>query len=1050
MTMYAQLDDRLPILEVASDCIVSKMGDVTVALEVDKPEIFTLGIQQYELLHQAFVKALKVLPQGTVVHFQDVFRKSSYRGKELSADAGMLRNASERFFNGRPYLQHRSRIFITRRPAERRAVTSATSGLLRKVLVPEGTLSRSVFQEFEDSVGQFCRILVDSGFVRVRRIPTEELSSTGGAPGVIEQYCYLLDEGELPVIRDIDLGNRLRVGDQECLLFTLADAEHLPNRCAAAVSYEKYSSERTRLPVGFGAGMGLLLDCNHLYNQYIVIGDQGATAKKLETKRQRLLSMAKYSRGNVIAQEATNAFLNEMIGQQRVACRVHVNILAWTDDPRELKEIRNRVGSAMAAIDAVAHQETIGAPQLWWAGIPGNGGDLPENECFDTFLEQACCFLSMETNYRSSESEFGIRFGDRLTGRPVQVDIDVEPRRLGLTGNNNMFVLSGSGGGKSYLMAHICRSYIELGFHVVVVDVGRSYETLCRLMGGVYLTYEESNPIRFNPFYVPGGGEPDLEKKESIKSLLMALWKRSDEEQYRSEYVTISSALRGYYAMLKERPEVFPCFDSFYDYMEGEYVETLRGQGVKAKEFNLENFLYVLRPYRSGGEFDFLLNAREKLDLLSSNCIVFELSNLAGHPILLTAVTMVIVEVFMNKVRSLRGVRKMIVIEEAWKAIANAGMADEIRGWVKTLRKYMGKLALVSQDVEDIVDSPIIKQAVINSSDIKILLDQGKFQNRFDAVQSLLGITDKQKAEILSINKGHDAGPVYKDCWIGLGPVWSRVYRLETSEEEYWAYTSEEGDKVKLEAAAKEAGSLEKGIEVMAEGMRAAAGQGVRGQGKRLLLAVVLLFAGMGVRAQIPIVSIISQLAQKVVMAIDLRVQREQTETLALQNAQQDVQNSMEQDELSDITGWLQKQKDLYAEYYNELWQIKNAISAHERIKQMISEEAQIVAQFKQMTAVLSADKRFTAGEVTAMKNTLAGIMNESVNNIKQIELVINAFVTQMADADRLRIVDEAGGRIDQNYSAMQQFYQGNMLLSLERAKGASDILATKALYGLQ
>lgn len=832
MTKYAQFDERLPILEVASDAIVSKTGDVTIALELDKPEIFTLGATQYETLHQAFVKALKVLPEGTMVHFQDVYRKRSYEARKLGEEAGMLAKeagmpetgmlakASERFFDGRPCLKHVSRVFITRRPAGRRAVSSATSGLLRSALVPEGTLSRPAFHEFEDKVSQFSRILVDSGLIGVRRIPASRLVSSTGAAGVIEQYCYLLDEGETPFLRDIDLGARLRVGDQECMLFTLADAEHLPKHCAAAVKYEKYGSESTRFPVGFAAGLGLLLSVDHIYNQYILIVDQAGTAKKLETRRLRLQSMAKYSRENRVGEEALNGFLNEMVGQQRVACRAHFNVLAWTDKPGELKEIRSRIGSAMAGIDAVAHQETVGAAQLWWAGIPGNGGDLPENECHDTFLEQACCFLAMETNYRSSGSEFGIRLGDRLTGYPVNVDIDVEPRRLGLTGNNNMFVLSGSGGGKSYLMAHICRSYLELGFHVVVVDVGRSYETLCRLMGGVYLTYEEASPIRFNPFYVPGGGEPDLEKKESIKSLLMALWKRSDEEQYRSEYVTISGALRGYYGMLADRPEVFPCFDTFYDYMEGEYAEMLRGQGVKAKEFNLENFLYVLRPYRSGGEFDFLLNARENLDLLSSNCIVFELSNLAGHPILLTVVTMVIVEVFMNKVRSLRGVRKMIVIEEAWKAIANSGMADEIRGWVKTLRKYMGKLALVSQDVEDIINSPIIKQAVINSSDIKILLDQSKFQNRFGQIQALLGISDKQKAEILSINKGHDPGPMYKDCWIGLGPVWSRVFRLETSEEEYWAYTSEEGDKVKLEAAAKEAGSLSKGISVMAERMR--------------------------------------------------------------------------------------------------------------------------------------------------------------------------------------------------------------------------------------
>ena len=818
--MYAQLDDRLPILEVASDCIVSKMGDVTVGLDVEKPEIFTMGTAQYEALHQTFVKALKVLPEGTVFHMQDIFRKSRYEGRALPEDAGMLQQASERFFDGRPFLEHRCRIFLTRKPAGRRAVTSASSGLLRKVLVPAGTLNTVALQEFEDSVGQFCRILADSGLVQVRRIPTARLTSAAGEAGVIEQYCYLLDEREGPLIRDIDLGPQLRVGDQECLLFTLADAEHLPAQCAPRVNYEKYSTERTRFPIGFAAGLGLLLSCNHIYNQYVIIGDQVATIKKLESKRLRLQSLAKYSRENAIAQEATNAFLNEAIGQQRLAVKAHFNILAWTDQPGELKDIRNRVGSAMAAIDAVAHQETIGAPQLWWAGIPGNAGDLPENECFDTFLEQACCFFSMETNYRSSSSSFGLRFGDRLSGRPVQVDIDDEPRRLGLTQNGNLFILSGSGGGKSFLTNHLCRSYFDQGMHIVIVDVGHSYQVLCSLLGGYYFTYEESNPIRFNPFYIAPGEVFDTEKKESLKSLLLALWKKSDEAHFRSEYVALSNAVQAYYDWIRAQPDVFPCFDSFYVFVERDYVSILRDQQVKDKEFDVGNFLYVLRPYYKGGEFDFLLNSRENLDLLEQRFIVFELDNVKDHPILFPVLTLVIMEVFLSKMRRLRGVRKMIVIEEAWKAIANAGMAENIRYWVKTLRKFMGKLALVSQEIDDIVSSPIIKQAIINNSDCKILLDQSKFQNRFDDIQDLLGISDNQKAEILSINKAHDPGRVYKDLWIGLGPSHSKVYRLETSLEEYLAYTSDQGEKVMIEQYAKEYGSMEKGIEALAEEMR--------------------------------------------------------------------------------------------------------------------------------------------------------------------------------------------------------------------------------------
>lgn len=818
--MYGQLDERLPIYEVADDWIVNKLGDVCIGLEVEKPEIFTLGEADYENLHLALVKAIKVLPAGSVLHMQDIYRREIYQVGDLPVDAGFLDHAGERFFRGRALLRHTCRIYLIRRPAGRFKVTSATSGILRKTLVPADTLDTKLVREFEVAVRQFCHILEDSQLMRTRRLRTDELVSTARTGGIIEQYCYLLKADETPMIRDIGFQDGIRIGDRELAIYTLGDAERLPGQCSAWVAYEPFSTERTRYPIGFAAGLGLLLPCDHIYNQYIVIEDVAAALKRLESKRLRLQSLSKYSRENMLAHQAVNAFLNEAISSQLRPVRFSANVMVWADQPGQLAEINNRVGSAMAAMDAVAHQETVGAPQLWWAGIPGNGGDLPENECCDIFLEQACCFLAMETNYKDLGTKYGLRLGDRLTGKPVAVDIDIEPRRRGWTGNGNMFVLSGSGGGKSYWMAHLCRTYYGQGMHIVLVDVGRSYETLCRLLGGVYKTYTESVPIAFNPFFVAAGQAPDIEKKESIKALLLALWKKADEDHYRSEYVAISNAIAAYYMMIADRVEVFPCFDSFYEFMEGEYSDVLRKQGVREKVFDLENFLYVLRPYYKGGEFHFLLNAREDLDLLSRRFIVFELSNIVDHPIIFPVVTMVIVEVFMAKVRSLRGVRKMIVIEEAWKAIANAGMADHIRNWVKTLRKYMGKLALVSQELEDIVDSPIIKQAVINSSDCKILLDQSKFANRFSEIQAMLGLTDKHKTEILSINKGHEPGRAYKDCWIGLGPGFSRVYRLETSEEEYLAYTSDEGDKVKIEEYAARYGGLEEGIKVLAEEMR--------------------------------------------------------------------------------------------------------------------------------------------------------------------------------------------------------------------------------------
>ncbi|MEP1260391.1 TraG family conjugative transposon ATPase, partial [Algoriphagus sp.] len=224
------------------------------------------------------------------------------------------------------------------------------------------------------------------------------------------------------------------------------------------------------------------------------------------------------------------------------------------------------------------------------------------------------------------------------------------------------------------------------------------------------------------------------------------------------------------------------------------------------------NFLYVLRPYYKGGEFDYLLNASENLDLLKERFIVFELDNIKDHPILFPVVTIIIMEVFINKMRKLKGIRKLILIEEAWKAIAKEGMAEYIKYLFKTVRKFYGEAIVVTQEVEDIISSPVVKQAIINNSDCKILLDQSKYQNKFDQIQQLLGLTDKERAMVLSVNMANDPKRKYKEVFISLGGTLSKVYRTEVSKEEYLAYTTEETEKIKVMEYAERFGSIQKGI----------------------------------------------------------------------------------------------------------------------------------------------------------------------------------------------------------------------------------------------
>jgi conjugation system TraG family ATPase len=813
--MQRNLSDILPIIGVEHDCILSRQGDITAVFEVQLPEIFTLSQEEFETVHQCFVKAIRVLPAQTVLHKQDWFTEASYDANFRDKAHSFLSRASEHFFHERPYLDHRCFILLTMKATSRKVSSSLFSSLLKKSIVPAETLKPHLLQEFLNYCGQFRKILDDCGYISLRQLTNDELSGTSRSTGIIEQYLTLQPDGCRTFIDDICFSDGIRVGHKHCQLFTLADAAGLPSLCSSGRSYDRYSTDKTTFTIGFTTPLAQLLPCNHIYNQYIFIDDAQSTLKKMEGKRLRLQSLAAYSRENMIVHDATNDFLNEAIARQRLPVKAHFNVLAWSHSTHEIKEVRNLVSSALARMNVVPKQELSGAPQIFWAGTPGNAADFPVNDCFDTFAEQACCFFNLESHYRSSVSPFGIRLGDRLTGRPLHVDISDEPMKRGLVTNRNKFILGPSGSGKSFFTNHMLRSYYEQGTHLVIVDVGHSYKGLCQLVGGYYFTYDDEHPIRFNPFYIPHDDILDTEKKESIKTLLLALWKKDNETFRRSEYVALSNALQLYYDKLAENESVFPCFNTFYEFLSKEFVQHLSDDQVKEKDFDISNFLYVLRPYYAGGEFDYLLNADRNLDLLSERFIVFELDNIKDHPILFPVVTIIIMEVFISKMRKLKGIRKMILIEEAWKAIAREGMAEYIKYLFKTVRKFFGEAVVVTQDIEDIISSPIIRQAIINNADCKILLDQSKYQNKFSQVQELLGLTDKEKALILSMNKANEPGRNYKEVFI-LG----RVYRVEVSPEEYLAYTTEESDKIKVTNYAARFGSMQRGIAALAEELK--------------------------------------------------------------------------------------------------------------------------------------------------------------------------------------------------------------------------------------
>ena len=818
------LESKFPLLRVENHCIISKFADITAAYRVTLPELFTLTGEEYEALHGAWLKALKVLPDYTVVHKQDFFIEERYEAPEDGSERSFLARSYERHFNERPYLRHSCYLFVTKTTPERMRQTSASSVLCRGFIVPREMRDTDAVTRFLEAAEQMERILNDSGLVRVERLSEAEIVGTADDAGLLARYFALSDERQAVVNEDIRLDpGVMRIGDKYLSMHTLSDLDALPQSVATDFRYERLSTDRSDCRLSFAAPVGLLLSCNHVYNQVIFLDDHDETLKRLEATARNMNSLAAYSRSNAINREWIEMYLNEAHSQGLRSVRCHCNVMAWAESEAELKRIRNDVGSQLALMGCTPHHNTVDVPVLFWAAIPGNEADFPAEESFYTFLDQALCLFNEETNYRSSLSPFGIKMSDRLSGIPIHLDISDLPMKRGTITNRNKFILGPSGSGKSYLTNHLVRQYWEQGAHILLVDTGNSYQGLCSLIhaktkgrDGVYFTYTEEVPIAFNPFYVEDGVY-DVEKRESLKTLLLTLWKRESEEPTRSEEVALSNAVNLYLSKLKADCSVVPSFDTFYEFVETDYRRLLEQKRVREKDFDIANFLNVLEPYYKGGEYDYLLNSDKQLDLLDKRFIVFELDNISSNRTLLPVVTLIIMETFISKMRRLKGVRKMILIEECWKALTSANMSAYIRYLFKTVRKYFGEAVVVTQEVDDIISSPIVKESIINNADCKILLDQRKYLSKFDGIQRLLGLTDKERAQILSINLSNDPKRLYKEVWIGLGGVQSAVYATETSVEEYLTYTTEESEKMKvMELAEKLGGDIEAAIRQLA------------------------------------------------------------------------------------------------------------------------------------------------------------------------------------------------------------------------------------------
>ena len=247
------LESKFPLLAVENNCILSKDADITACFQVYLPELFTVASAEYEAIHSAWHKAIKTLPDFTVIHKQDWYIKESYAPDMTEDDQSFLAKSYQRHFNERPFLNHYCYLFLTKTTKERMRMQSNFSSLCKGSLIPKEIRDKEAIHRFMEAVAQFERIVNDSGFVKLQRMSEEDIIGAEGKQGLLEQYLTLSREAGTPM-QDIALGGEeVRIGNKRLCLHTLSDTDDLPGTVSADTRYEKLSTDRSDCRLSFAA-----------------------------------------------------------------------------------------------------------------------------------------------------------------------------------------------------------------------------------------------------------------------------------------------------------------------------------------------------------------------------------------------------------------------------------------------------------------------------------------------------------------------------------------------------------------------------------------------------------------------------------------------------------------------------------------------------------------------------------------------------------------------------------------------------------------------------
>ena len=809
--------------------LYTKTGEYSAIIKIENPvQKYSANIDSYYEFTHLLTAIAQTLGEGYAIHKQDVFVRKQFKD-ETSDNHEFLSESYFRYFTGRTYTDSQTYLIITQENKKSR-LFSFDSKKWRDFLVKIRKVKDLLKDSGVDSTylgGEEARLYVDRYF------------SMNFNDKIVSMTNFKVDD------------ETISMGDRRCKVYSLVDVDCI-NIPSIVRPFTNIEVNNVAMPVDLVSLVDSIPSADVVvYNQMFFMPNQKRELALLDKKKNRHSSMPNPS--NLIAVEDIKKVQDVIARENKQLVYTHFNLIVGVPKDADIQKCTNHLENAFGRLGIHISKRAYNQLELFVNSFPGNCYGM--NQDYDRFLtlsDAAACLMYKEHIQHSEDTPLKIYYTDRQ-GVPVAIDISGKEGKNKITDNSNFFCLGPSGSGKSFHMNSVVRQMWEQNTDVVMVDTGNSYEGLCEYVGGKYISYTEEHPITMNPFRIKRE-ELNVEKTGFLKNLIMLIWKGTQGTVTKTEERLIEQVITEYYDVYfngfngftppqredlrkglliddrnknvnsretenermarieaqideiesrrKQLPVTELSFNSFYEFSVQRIPDICQENQIQG--IDISTYRYMMKDFYRGGNHDKTLNEDLDSTLFDETFIVFEIDSIKDDPLLFPLVTLIIMDVFIQKMRIKKN-RKVLVIEEAWKAIASPMMAEYIKYLYKTARKFWASVGVVTQEIQDIVGSPIVKEAIINNSDVVMLLDQSKFRERFDEIKAILGLADVDCKKIFTINRleNKEGRSFFREVFIRRGSV-GAVFGVEEPHECYMTYTTERAEKEALKLYKRE------------------------------------------------------------------------------------------------------------------------------------------------------------------------------------------------------------------------------------------------------